>query len=1143
MKRILLLIGVLCTFWGLSAQQNNMAGYEYWIDSNYGNRQSQSISPTKTFKWQATISGENLSPGIHTFNARFRDQKGNWSPTIETYFYKPDNPTSNTLTAYEYWVDNAPRITQSGSSTKQYVLLQTIALDTLTAGIHNINFRFKDSQGRWSSTVSSYFYKMSKPKDNNLITFEYWVNDLYGERQTGSINRLQSFVLLDSLDIRKATKATNYIRFRFKDSFGQWSSVFSQDFYRPVEPDFTSIVGLSEVTFTNTSKYADTYEWDFGDSTAVSTQVNPIHTYAEPGAYKVKLIARNKEFTDSLTQYMEIEGIRKITNNKGGNGGYSSFDIYGGGLDEKTVVKLVKGSETISTHTVYRREQGIICATFDLTNKTIGIYDIVVTINGKNYTITNGFTIEEANYPEAWTKLEGNTVFIPGRWQTYTVNYGNSGNNDIYGLPINIIFSNNSDCEFAFDLIDGIGGNVLDIYNPDSYVTLTSITSELFGGRSIEEVYNLITNPSDIISLNTEAFDGKMYSVLIPHIPANTNSSFSFRLKVNTSSVTKMYVNTGEILNDVFFNTQEGNIESNEIFGYKLTDTFNIKKEEINEIIKREINKSFTNQQTTSKKEFVNFVTLINTSDCFLSTNNLRSSRRVLAGPTSTCDVNYKRIEDIEELLQPNGCGAANDEKSLFIYNLWFKEACYQHDIGYATCGASKVEVDNKFAKDMCQACKINASVFTMGICLEAANTYYKSVVKYGKKAFDNAQRLACERDALKEKQVLPCPESTPMTPQVSVDPNEIIGPFGYGEKNYIAKRNSLYYNLFFENDAHQATAPAQEIFLTDTLDLTKFNPEQFSFGTFTFRDITVEAIPGLTEFSKDVDMRPKGENIIVRVSAVFDKVKGIINWHLIALDPTTMDLTESPYLGILYPNTTPPIGEGNVTYSSGLRSDVGDGAVIENQGHIIFDLNEAIATNVYVNTIDAASPISRMDAAYNIEKDSIIVLSWLGTDTGSGIAHYTVYVSENDGDYFPWLLQTGETSGKFEGKQGNTYKFFVVATDNVGNSESFKTNAELTVFVEPTSLKTPPNDKIDLRVIPNPVENTAVIKFYLQQAGNVLLYIHNIAGQKIMELYNNQAEAGLNQIPFDAAKLDAGIYFITLQSIDSIETIKVVIK
>jgi len=387
------------------------------------------------------------------------------------------------------------------------------------------------------------------------------------------------------------------------------------------------------------------------------------------------------------------------------------------------------------------------------------------------------------------------------------------------------------------------------------------------------------------------------------------------------------------------------------------------------------------------------------------------------------------------------------------------------------------------------------------------------------------------------------CKLPPPKQPGGSADPNEILGPSGFSEKNYIAQRNSLNYTLYFENDAKLATAPAQEIILTDTLDLAKFNPEQFSFGTFTFRDITVEAIPGVTEFSKDVDMRDKGENIIVRISAVFDKVKGIINWHLIALDPETMDLTESPYLGILYPNTAPPIGEGNVTYSIGLRSDISDGVVIENQGHIAFDLNEPIATNVYTNTIDMSTPVSRMNSAYQIENDSIIDVSWSGTDTGSGIANYTVYVSENDGDYYTWLLQTSETSGKFEGKRGNTYKFFAVATDNVGNSENFKSDAELTVSIIDTTVKRVANDKVSLKVIPNPVESKAIIEFYSQRPESVSLTIYNIAGQKVKDLYNGQAKTGINQIPFDSSKMDTGVYFITLQSVDSKETIKVVIK
>jgi len=280
-----------------------------------------------------------------------------------------------------------------------------------------------------------------------------------------------------------------------------------------------------------------------------------------------------------------------------------------------------------------------------------------------------------------------------------------------------------------------------------------------------------------------------------------------------------------------------------------------------------------------------------------------------------------------------------------------------------------------------------------------------------------------------------------------SADPNEILGTSGYGKENYIAKRDYLNYTVYFENDAEQASAPAQEIEVSNMVDLTKFNPNDFSFGTFTFRDITIEATQGVTEFSQDVDMRPKGENIIIRIQGTFDKTTGEVRCYMIAYDPVTMDLTENPHLGILYPNTAPPIGEGNFTYRIGLRQDLPDGTVISNKADITFDLNEPIVTNTYINTLDLSKPASSMSFVASEKSDSTFVISWSGSDTGSGVRDYTVYVSENDGDYSVWQYNTPTTSAEFTGKIGATYRFYCIATDNVGNREGTK-QAEIVIQV-----------------------------------------------------------------------------------------------
>ncbi len=65
-----------------------------------------------------------------------------------------------------------------------------------------------------------------------------------------------------------------------------------------VEPDviasFTFTLDATDfkkVTFKNESQSYASVSWNFGDNTATSTEVNPVHTYAAPGEYTVKLTA------------------------------------------------------------------------------------------------------------------------------------------------------------------------------------------------------------------------------------------------------------------------------------------------------------------------------------------------------------------------------------------------------------------------------------------------------------------------------------------------------------------------------------------------------------------------------------------------------------------------------------------------------------------------------------------------------------------------------------------------------------------------------------------------------------------------------------------------------------------------------------
>lgn len=71
------------------------------------------------------------------------------------------------------------------------------------------------------------------------------------------------------------------------------------------EAGFTAVVDGLKIDFTNTSKDADSYNWDFGDG-ATSSETNPSHTYAAAGIYKVKLTATNAAGSTSYEQEFTV---------------------------------------------------------------------------------------------------------------------------------------------------------------------------------------------------------------------------------------------------------------------------------------------------------------------------------------------------------------------------------------------------------------------------------------------------------------------------------------------------------------------------------------------------------------------------------------------------------------------------------------------------------------------------------------------------------------------------------------------------------------------------------------------------------------------------------------------------------------------
>jgi hypothetical protein len=375
-----------------------------------------------------------------------------------------------------------------------------------------------------------------------------------------------------------------------------------------------------------------------------------------------------------------------------------------------------------------------------------------------------------------------------------------------------------------------------------------------------------------------------------------------------------------------------------------------------------------------------------------------------------------------------------------------------------------------------------------------------------------------------------------------SFDPNEKVGPRGFTADRYISKDGNLNYTIFFENKK-TAEASALEVFVKDTLDITKFDFKTFSFSSVSFGETTAKVQEYAKEFKILVDLYPK-KNIIVQVHGALDTIKGIVSWDFHSLDRISLELTEDPDLGFLPPNVTGPEGEGNVTYSCKLKSTVVHDDVISNRASIVFDFNAPILTNTFTNRIDDRLPASTIDPIYPIQYDSIFYVSWSGHDLGSKVSKYNIFVSTNDKEYVLWKSASAPGVDGFKGKDGDTYKFYSIATDSIGLTETRKLSPEATTTmnVKTGVEKINANGNI-MQVLPNPAEQQCNVTFNFPVSSEISISLEDISGKRILTIDKQKYQAGRQTSLINLSGIQNGMYFVKLYNGNKTYYQKLIIK
>ena len=867
------------------------------------------------------------------------------------------------------------------------------------------------------------FWKFTIPEDGRLIikdstesSLSYYIR-LYRSNDNTLIRSYTRYDSNGGSRINENLSAGNYYLVLERGGYNYstyGSYTIFPEYTKAPKANFEIFQDIKTVSFNNKTIDGESFLWDFDDG-STSELENPSHSYSDPGEYLVSLIATNLAGEDTATKKVIIYGIKGVSPQIIGNNGIVTITILGGGFSDESIIQIRNGGSSISATSIKHFERGAIEATFNLNNIGIGTWDIAVTNTGKPEILKeNALTVVEANEPEPWVNISGRSKALFNRWQTYTLEYGNTANVDADYVPVFLTMSNPNENQLEF--ID------LDIVYPD-YVIDNDLT----------EKFDSINYYFDIDTLYGEYNPTRVFALIIPKIPAGYSGNVQFRVKTTNSLSLNIWNNAPLMLNN-------------------------------------QIAKNLCKTQGS------------NLGDC-IEAAKVKAIRTMLPA-------------FVDLLIPGAGCVGAVANEFISI-----RESRMNDYLKRRTWGAFTYDMAGLFLNCVGSFTKIgpiyNLAISTVGTLQLLHDGVYQA---------DNDCRDQFGHKSEKNKNIKGVS---------SFDPNEIVGPSGYADANFISPTSIATYTIFFENK-NTATAPAQEIWIIDTLNINKFNLDIFSFGTMNIGDTTIVLLPGQSEFSIDIDFRPK-QQLVGRVSGTLDKEKGIVKVYYNSLDPLTMSDNENPDLGILPPNNLSPEGEGSISFSVGLNPII-SGDSFSNNATIIFDYNSPIKTNTWVNTIDNVLPKSNIES-YNFDDESnIITLNINGSDNLSGVKQYTIYISKDEGDYMPTLI-TKTNSVTFKVENNIIYKFYSIATDNIGNIEQSPGEEDINFEV----LGYTDIYKYSMyNIYPNPVRETLYIDSKMK--GDCFIEIIDINGKTIITKLMKTISGEIN-----LSSLSRGIYYVRI--------------
>ena len=234
-----------------STQENNLAGYEYWIDGNYDKKVSGTFSTGGIVTTDLDMS--SLPVGLHSISFRALDDNGHVSSVLVKYFLvpQPGSTQENTLAGYEYWIDGNYDNKVTSTFSTGGIVTTDLDMSSLPIGLHSISFRALDDNGHVSSVLVKYFLvpENTSTTENSIAGYRYWFDKDMENIVEGEMT--SSGTIATDIDVSALNAGLHLFNYQVKDAIGKYSATMMSFFTVPEQAGLGDKIVAYDYWFNN----------------------------------------------------------------------------------------------------------------------------------------------------------------------------------------------------------------------------------------------------------------------------------------------------------------------------------------------------------------------------------------------------------------------------------------------------------------------------------------------------------------------------------------------------------------------------------------------------------------------------------------------------------------------------------------------------------------------------------------------------------------------------------------------------------------------------------------------------------------------------------------------------------------------------